>query len=238
MKYLIDLHVHTIGSHHAYSTIEEIARAAAEKGLKAFAITDHGPMSPDGAHRYYFSNMKVIPSFINGVRVFKGIEANFIDKKGNVDIDENDVEKFDIILAGFHKLTPYGDSEKDKNTETLINAIKKGQIDVISHPGNPSYTFDYGKVLLAAKEHNVAIEVNNSSFTVSRIGSAQNCFEIIKIAKKIGNFISIGSDAHISFDVGNLNKCQEILEELGYDKSLIINESIEKVEEFLKLRRN
>ena len=37
-----DLHVHSVASGHAYSTIQEIARKP-EKGLKLVAITEHGP---------------------------------------------------------------------------------------------------------------------------------------------------------------------------------------------------
>ncbi len=42
----VDLHVHTVSSGHAYSTVEECARWAAEKGLEAIAVTDHGPAVP------------------------------------------------------------------------------------------------------------------------------------------------------------------------------------------------
>ena len=38
-----DLHTHTIASGHAYNTIREMARAAADKGLKALGITEHAP---------------------------------------------------------------------------------------------------------------------------------------------------------------------------------------------------
>jgi putative hydrolase len=46
MKLEADLHVHTIASGHGYSTIKEIMTAAAEKGLKTVAITDHGLNMP------------------------------------------------------------------------------------------------------------------------------------------------------------------------------------------------
>jgi histidinol phosphatase-like PHP family hydrolase len=42
MDLAADLHVHTVASGHAYSTIAEIADEAARKGLDAIAITDHG----------------------------------------------------------------------------------------------------------------------------------------------------------------------------------------------------
>ena len=42
IKIVADLHVHTVSSGHAYSTVMEIVKVAAQKGLKAVAITDHG----------------------------------------------------------------------------------------------------------------------------------------------------------------------------------------------------
>lgn len=38
-----DLHCHTVASTHAYSTVGELAQAAASQGLSAVACTDHGP---------------------------------------------------------------------------------------------------------------------------------------------------------------------------------------------------
>jgi len=48
IKLVADLHVHTISSGHAYSTVAEIIEAAAQKGLEAVALTDHGPAMPGG----------------------------------------------------------------------------------------------------------------------------------------------------------------------------------------------
>lgn len=41
MKIELDMHTHTLASGHAYSTIQEMARAGAEKGLKLLGITEH-----------------------------------------------------------------------------------------------------------------------------------------------------------------------------------------------------
>ena len=53
MKLVADLHLHTIASGHAYSTIEEYVARAKKIGLKAIAITDHGPAMPGGPHQYH-----------------------------------------------------------------------------------------------------------------------------------------------------------------------------------------
>ena len=46
MKILADTHSHTLASGHAYSTITEMAEAAAAKGLEVLALTEHAPKMP------------------------------------------------------------------------------------------------------------------------------------------------------------------------------------------------
>lgn len=82
LQFIADLHTHTIASGHAYSTVTENAHAAAQRGLKVLAITDHGPLMPGAPHPYYFGNLKVIPEYLYGVRILRGIEANVTDRKG------------------------------------------------------------------------------------------------------------------------------------------------------------
>lgn len=45
-KYTMDLHTHTIVSGHAYNTMNEMIRAAADKNLKIIGITEHAPAMP------------------------------------------------------------------------------------------------------------------------------------------------------------------------------------------------
>ena len=50
MKIVLDTHAHTIVSGHAYNTIREMAQMAKEKGLEAFALTEHAPQMPGTCH--------------------------------------------------------------------------------------------------------------------------------------------------------------------------------------------
>ena len=45
-KVLVDAHTHTIASGHAYSSLQEMVQAAADKGLEVLGITEHGPSVP------------------------------------------------------------------------------------------------------------------------------------------------------------------------------------------------
>ncbi|NYS35137.1 PHP domain-containing protein, partial [Streptococcus danieliae] len=57
--YQVDLHAHTIASTHAFSTVNEYFAEAAARGMKLFAITDHGPEMQDAPHEWHFGNMPI-----------------------------------------------------------------------------------------------------------------------------------------------------------------------------------
>lgn len=54
MKVIADTHTHTIASTHAYSTVQEMVKAASEKGLYAIALTDHAYAMPGLAGEMVF----------------------------------------------------------------------------------------------------------------------------------------------------------------------------------------
>lgn len=52
-------------------------------------MSDHGPSMPDALYEGYFSNMRILPEYIHGVRVWKGAEANIVDYDVNIDLTEH-----------------------------------------------------------------------------------------------------------------------------------------------------
>uniref|UniRef100_UPI001EF93DE3 PHP domain-containing protein n=1 Tax=Citrobacter koseri TaxID=545 RepID=UPI001EF93DE3 len=51
--YPVDLYMHTVASTHAYSTLHDYIAEAQQKGIKLFAITDHGPDMADAPHYWH-----------------------------------------------------------------------------------------------------------------------------------------------------------------------------------------
>ena len=67
MEFTLDLHTHTVASGHAYSTVQEMAKAAADKGLKRLGITEHAQGIPGTCDEIYFHNMRIIPRKMYGI---------------------------------------------------------------------------------------------------------------------------------------------------------------------------
>jgi putative hydrolase len=237
MKLVADLHIHTVASGHAYSTVLEIARVAADKGLSIIALTDHGPSMPGAPHAYHFGNQAAMPRDIYGVRVLKGIEANVIDRQGKLDLEEHRLAKLDIVLAGLHTLcAPYGTVQE--NTAMMVNAVKNPWVDVIVHPGNPEYLVDEEAIVQAAVEYGVALEINNSSLTISRKGSLSHCDNIACLAKDYGCKILVGSDSHFALSVGDFAAATELIRKYAIPPEQILNSSVELIMQHLNRRKN
>ncbi len=237
MRFEADLHIHTVASGHAYSTVLEVARAAADRGLALIALTDHGPAMPGGPHAYHFSNQFCMPESIFGVRVLKGVEANVMDRDGTLDLDEGRLAKMEIVLAGLHTFcAPYG--TVDENTAMMINTIRNPWVDAIVHPGNPEYLIDEAAVVRAAAVEGVALEINNSSLTVSRKGSLPHCDHIASLAKEYGCRLLVGTDSHFAYSVGDFGAAAEIVARNGIDPAKVLNTSVAAITRYLEERRD
>ncbi|GIU11441.1 phosphatase [Shewanella glacialipiscicola] len=235
MQYQVDTHTHTVASSHAYSTIHDYIAVAKQKGIRLFANTDHGPDMADAPHFWHFVNLRVLPRMVDGVGILRGIEANIKNIDGEIDFFGDYLKQLDIVLAGFHEPV-YPPSDKATHTKAMINAIKSGNVDIITHPGNPAYPIDIEAVARAAAEYGVALEINNSSFEVSRKGSEANCTAIAQAAKEFGTILVMGSDSHVAFSLGGFTRAQAIIDEVAYPPSRLLNRSPSALLAFLAAR--
>ena len=134
--YPVDLHMHTIASTHAYSTLHDYVTQAKQTGMKLFAITDHGPDMADAPHYWHFINMRVWPRVIDGVGILRGIEANIKNQQGEIDCSGPMLDALDLIVAGFHEPV-YAPRDRKHHTDAMIAAMAGGLVHIISHPGKP-----------------------------------------------------------------------------------------------------
>lgn len=172
MKIELDVHTHTIASGHAFSTLQEMAQAAAGKGLKVLGITEHSPGIPGTCHPIYFRNLHVVPRRMYGVELLLGAEINILDGKGNLDLDEDYMKMLDIRIAGIHSLCyEYGTIEE--NTHGMVQAISNPFIHIISHPGDGTAALHFEPMVLAAKEHHTLLPIK---FRLPKTGNELKTF--------------------------------------------------------------
>ena len=236
MKLDVDTHTHTIASGHAYSTLMENAQQAKANSLKIFCTTDHTASMPGAPHFWFFLNQRILPRFLFDVAIIRGAESNILNVDGEVDLPLEVDKDLDWLIASFHAPV-FHPVDKATHTQTLINVIKSGRVDALGHLGNPSFDFDFHAVIACAKEYNVAIEINNSSLKgTSRAGSAERCYEIAKVAKELGAYITTGTDAHFCSDIGCLALASDLLDKIEMPAEQVITHTTQQFLQFLRLR--
>ena len=192
-----DLHVHSRFSDGAF-TIEEMIDAALEMGYDYLAITDHS-QSLRVAHGMSAEKVVRQRKKLNELRskypdfdIINGIEVDILSD-GSLDYSDEILRGFDFVIASIH--SGFRQSE-EKMTQRIIKAINNPFVDVIGHPQGrilgrrKSYSVDMKKVIEAAAQQRVALEINASP----------NRLDLDPImarkAKEAGVKLIINTDAH------------------------------------------
>ena len=223
-RILLDVHTHTVASGHAYSSLQEMVKAAADKELQVLGITEHGPSIPGTCPLVYFRNMFVVPRQMYGIRLLMGCEVNILDTNGSLDLNDEYLDRLDIAIAGIHGNCWKG-GDKNQNTEGMLTVINNPKIHVISHPGDGTAEMDFEQLVLASKETHTLLEINNHSLAPQRKKTVAitNSLEILRLCKKHDVPLILSSDAHISFQIADYSRIMPLVEEVGFPDELIMN---------------
>jgi len=230
---IADLHTHTNASAHAYSTVTENAAAAARHGMRVMGTTDHGPSIPDSPHIWHFGNLKVLPEYIEGVRVLRGTEVNII-AGGKLDIPDSVLNSLDVVVASMHGgVMPDGNVEEC--TAAWLAVAANPHVTIIGHSGSPEFEYDYECVIPEFGKQGKAVEINEHSYR-ARPASAENCRKIAQICAKHRVPIVVDSDAHFHEYVGKHSRSLAMLGEINFPPELIVNGSMERMTGFFGAR--
>lgn len=234
MKKMIgDLHTHTIVSGHAYGTIRENAQAAAEMGMQVLGITEHAPGIPGTCDPFYYGGFAVLPDTLYGVDMLYGCEINVLND-GTLSLEQKYINYLDYAIVGIHCLC-YTDEGREGNTSNLIECMKNDKVRIVSHPDDDHTPLNYERLVSAAKQYHVALEVNNSSLLKEekRLNCRENYRVMLKECERQGVPIVIDSDAHDPSRVGRFQLAEEMVESLHFDENLILNTDKDKLIHFL-----
>jgi len=196
-----DLHCHSNWDG-GVNSIEEMTEKAQEMGYGYLGISDHTKFLriEHGLNEKQLAEQRKEIDKLNGkwqianskFRILQGAETNIL-KDGSIDIKDSALKKLDYAIAGIHSNFKM---EKKKMTERIIKAIKNPYIKIISHPTGrilkrrDEYQIDFGKILRAAKEFGVILEIN--SFPERLDLNDQN----IRRCKEAGVKMIINTDSH------------------------------------------
>lgn len=175
------------------------------------------------------------PRLVDGVGILRGIESNIKNIEGEIDCSGPMLTSLDLIIAGFHEPV-FPPQDRDTHTQAMIAAMASGKVHMISHPGNPKFPVDIPAIAEAAARYQVALEINNSSFVSSRVGSEDNCRAIAAAVRDAGGWVALGSDSHTAFTLGEFTECRKILDAVDFPEERILNVSPCRLLNFLESR--
>ncbi len=233
-RILADIHTHTIASGHAYGTIREMAQAASERKLQVLGISEHAPGIPGTADPFYYRNLGVISRKLYGVEIIHGCEINVLNG-GKLSLDEEYIQMLDYSIVGIHRQC-YQDEGIKINTDNLIKCMQHPKVVVVSHPDDDNTPLDYERLVAAAKEYHVALELNNSSIRKKdiRLNCIENYKKMLCLCRELGVPIVVNSDAHDPSQVGDFELAENLLDEIGFDENLVLNTDIEALKLFIE----
>ncbi|OUP85744.1 phosphatase [Lachnoclostridium sp. An169] len=240
MIFKVDTHSHTLASGHAYNTMREMAEAAAAKGLQALAITEHAPEMPGTCGLFYFQNLDVVPREMCGIRLLLGAEVNIMDPDGNIDLPEKTCRDLDIVVASIHPPCYGLGHTAEENTRAYVETMKKPYVNIIGHPDDGRFPFDYEVLVKTAKETHTLLELNNSSLRPqsSRKGTRENMLTMLDLCRQYEVPVTTGSDAHVYADAGNFSRVEEVLKYCAFPEELVVTTDPEKLLPFLNLYKS
>jgi len=236
MKLLTDLHIHTIASGHAYSSVTEIVQRANQLNLEAIAITDHGPGLPDGPHVYHFENQRRFFNIPGKCLVLSGVEEDLAGPNGEVFLPENVLNFLEIVLVGFH---PYPNcwvkiNSKRAVIKSLLKAMEKPYIKGVTHPVNDWFDLSSDEIKQIVKNAlptSTAVELNLSK----TIGLEDKLFEFLDLVGEYNAPLMINSDAHILHEVGDFKVLDKFIHKIVPEN--VVNKNYNSVKSFFGINR-
>ena len=190
-----DLHYHSDWSGDGRSPIEDMIKAAQDRGYEYIAFTDHAiDLAINGltTDRVIEQREMLKRKRPRGLTILHGSELN-IGKDGSLDYDLEFRLGFDWTVASVHS---HFDLPKDEQTARLIKAISDPSVAAIGHLSGrkigrrPGIEFDPEPVLEAAMVTGTAIEINGA---LPRLDAT---VEVIRLGREMGVTFTISTDSH------------------------------------------
>jgi HisJ family histidinol phosphate phosphatase len=202
------------------SSIEDYVDEAAEFGLEEIAITDHVWRSSDWVEEYVADIRRIDEA--RKIAVHAGLEAKVINRAGDVDVAEEDVELVDFVMGVVHRYRPEADAPHDDSCnysvaeaaqaerDLTIAMLDNDVIDVVGHPTRNYYKFHYGPSQPAYPDEYIEEMVNSAVATGTPLEYNARLPASVR-ERLLEHYLAaelpftIGSDSHQVGQITNLN---------------------------------
>ena len=200
-----DLHCHTTWSD-GRASVEEMGRAAQERGYDYLAICDHTPAVgavrglSAGDVRRQADEIAAANELVAPFRILRGIECDILPD-GRLDLSDEVLAELDWVQASVHGGQRMPRQELTKRVE---EALRNPHVRCLSHPmgriinHRPENALDLERVFEVALEEGVALEVNGLPSRLDLSG------EHVHEALRAGVKIVCSTDAHSVRGLGNM----------------------------------
>ncbi|HEV3040566.1 MAG TPA: DNA polymerase/3'-5' exonuclease PolX [Candidatus Angelobacter sp.] len=192
-----DVHMHTVETD-GKCTIEEMAKAARERGYQYMAITDHSKNLAfangldDKRAEEHIKKIRKANQQTEGITIFAGIEVDIL-AEGDLDLSDSVLEQMDLVIASVHS---HFQQDHAQMTDRLLRALSNPNVSLIGHPTGrvllrrEGYSYDAEKVFAAAAQVGIAMEHNAYP---DRLDLRD---QHLRLAKSKGTKIVINTDSH------------------------------------------
>ena len=153
-----------------------------------------------------------------------------MDGNGRLDMENELLKKVDYVIASMHIpcVTP---GSRKENTLASIHAMEHPYVKILGHPDDERYPLDYDMLVRAAKEEQVALEINNSSLNPKspRTGARENMRTMLERCMRYQVPILLGTDSHICYTIGSFEEALQVLAEVDFPEELVLNCKAENI---------
>ena len=195
-----DLQMHTAWSDGSGS-MEDMARAASDRGYEYIAITDHskGLKIAGGIDEGQLQQQAIEIEEVNAklqadghkVHVLRSIELN-LDPQGKGDMERDCLKRLDLVLGCFHSAL----RKKEDQTERYLAALRNPDIQILGHPRGRIYNYRLGLTAEWTKVFDMAAQMDKAVEIDAYPDRQDLSVDLVKIAKRCGCRISLGTDSH------------------------------------------
>lgn len=187
-------------------TMEDMAKAAMEKGLEYMVLSDHSQsafyangLTPERILQQHLEvddlNQKLAP-----FKIFKSLEVDILPN-GKLDCADDILSRMDIVIASVHSIL---NMTEEKAMDRLLSAIRHPAVNILGHPTGrlllmrEGYPVNHEVLIKECVKHQVVIEINANPRRLDLD------WTWIHFALEQGAMLSVNPDAHSITGIGDI----------------------------------